>query len=180
MSLIATFGAERSEDIANIAKSAVERKALKETISIPVDLNIKVGIITSTTKADTEELYSSSQSIYQNFDPSKTTLLTDALEEEVYLTRNQLYAKVRKGHQNEGLDLQKPVMAYQPLVENTQQRQSGAFYTITVRFGSTEVVDSSRAYLSPEPVVEKTADVAPPDYEYSYLEHIKTTSHPYL
>ena len=85
-----------------------------------------------------------------------------------------MYAKVRKGRQNEGLDLQKPVMAYQPLVENTQQRQSGAFYH-AVRFGSTEVANSSPTpYLAPEPVVEKTAAVAPPDYEYSYIEHVRT------
>ena len=172
MSLIATSGAERSENGAT-PKSAVDRKVPNEIISIPVDLNIKVGIITSTTEADTEELYSNTRNLYQNFDPSKTTLLTDAQEEEVYLTRNQLYAKVRKGRQNEGLDLQKPVMAYQPLVENTKQRLSGAFYH-TVRFGSTEVADSSRAYHTPEPVVENTADVATPDHEYAYIEHVRT------
>ena len=172
MSLIATSGAERSEDGAT-PQSAVDRKAPNETINIPVDLNIKVGIITSTAEADTEALYSNTRNLYQNFDPSKTTLLTDAQEEDIYLTRNQLHAKVRKGLQNEGLNLQKPVMAYQPLVENTLQRQSGAFYH-TVRFGSPEVADSSRAYHTPEPVVEKTANVAAPDHEYSYIEHVRT------
>ena len=165
MSLIATSGAERSEDGAT-PQSAVDRKAPNETINIPVDLNIKVGIITSTAEADTEELYSNTRNLYQNFDPSKTTLLTDAQEEDIYLTRNQLHAKVRKGLQNEGLNLEKPVMAYQPLVENTLQRHSGTFYH-TVRFGSPEVADSSR-------VVEKTANVAAPDYEYSYIEHVRT------
>ena len=172
MSLIATSGAEISEDGA-APKSAVDRKAPKETISVPVDLNIKVGIITSTTKADTEELYSNTRNLYQNFDPSKTTLLTDDQEEDIYLTRKQLYAKVRKGRQNEGLDLQKPAMAYQPLVENTQQRQGGTFYH-TVRFGSTEETDFSRAYHTPVLVAEKTAAVAPSDYEYSYIEHVRT------
>ena len=174
VSLIAT--SERPEDGTHATpRSTSDRKVPKEIISIPVDLKITVKIITPTAEADTKELYYETQNIYQNFDPSKTTLLTDAQEEEVYLTRNQLYAKVRKGRQNEGLDLQKPVMAYQPLVENTQQRQSGAFYH-TVRFGSTEVSNSglqtiSQAYREPE---RTDATVTSPVQEYSYIGHVKT------
>ena len=151
------------------AMPTVDRMVPREIISIPVDLRITVGIVTPSAAADTEELYSNTRAIYENYNPAKTKLLTDAQEEGIYSAWSQLHARVRQGHQNEGLSLQMPVMAYQPLMADTRQRKNSAAYS-TVGFRTTEVADSSSFDSQKVSRMYHELDCTTPDPEYSYIE----------
>ena len=115
----------------------------------------------------TEELYSNTRAIYENFDPSKTKLLTD---EGIYSAWSQLHAQVRQGHQNEGLSLEMPVMAYQPLTSSTQLRESDAAAYHTVQSQSVEVADSSTFDAQEVSHMYHELDPTSSDTEYSYIE----------
>ena len=149
------------------ATPTVDRTVPREIISIPVDLRITVGIVTPSAATDTEELYSNTRAIYENYDPAKTKLLTDAQEEGIYSAWSQLHAQVRRGHQNEGLSLQMPVMAYQPLMADTRQRKNA--YS-TVGFRTTEVADSSSFDSQKVSRMYHELDCTTPNPEYSYIE----------
>ena len=83
-------------------------------IAIPIDLKIEVSIIESQ-PGDNEDLYQMTRELFEGFHPSaikdmkqQTTCTSDSTKK----LRRKLKGSIRKGHERQGVEVEKPTKAY--------------------------------------------------------------------
>ena len=93
-------------------------------IEIPIDLDIEVTVLpTEENEVRRERLLSETKSLYEYFDPSKIMPCKDAPTGDKFKAQATLYRAVRQGHENVGVELKKPSLAYEYI--ETLPRQGG-------------------------------------------------------
>ncbi len=84
-------------------------------VDIPLNLSIEV-VVVPPPEAETDKLYNETREIYNAFHPSKVTVCVDLPMDEMVVAQSHLFSVVREGHENEGMDLQIPPLAYDGVI----------------------------------------------------------------
>lgn len=97
-----------------IATSAfVEDFDETQAIEIPVDLDIEFQVMRPKEEKETEDLYSTTRKLLENFANLKTSqYITTAATDDAYATQSALYSIVREGREWAGVDVVKPAAIY--------------------------------------------------------------------